>query len=300
MPPRNFQRFQIATAAKKQLESLERSHQRLLQDIPVKVSNLAEALGIVIRRDRKLRERARLEMIRRDGRLSAVVTLQEKLPLPEARFALAHEIGHFLLLTDRPGEAAGMTVNDREIFANTFAAELSIPRARRDELRAQFRAVRDPLELLALGSRLGVAVSILLRFASETSDWFGDLQRIWLRVKNVPNEYTGKDPRLRIVSAHYDRRRYYVPVNQSLFRVTADAWLGHQPIAEVARERGTVNIFLSAPGSTPKFTKATIPAMLAAVRLQPSAADLASYFLISAELDGISEASVREVSGRGR
>jgi Zn-dependent peptidase ImmA (M78 family) len=286
MPQRNFSnRIQIATAAREQLAALERSHETLLRDIPVKVSNLADALGIVVRRERRLRQRARLEMLRTQGKLSAVVTLQENLPLPEARFALAHEIGHFLLLTDRPGEAAGMTVDDREIFANTFAAELSIPRARRDELRAQFRAVGNPLELLALGSRLGVAVSILLRFASETSDWFGDLQRIWLRVKNVPNEYTGKDPRLRIVSAHYDRRRFYVPVNQSLFRVTADAWLGHQPIAEVARERGAVNIFLSAPGSTPKFTKATLPAALAAVRLRPSAADLASYFLISAELD---------------
>jgi hypothetical protein len=89
---------------------------------------------------------------------------------------------------------------------------------------------------------------------------------------------------LRIVSAHYDRCRYYVPVNQSLFRVMADAWLAHQPIAEVARERGAVNISFSAPGRTPKFVKATAPAALAAVRLQPSAADLASYFLISAEL----------------
>lgn len=285
MPSGSFQtRLQIARAAKQQLETLERSHQRLLQDIPVKVSNLAQALGIVVRRDRRLRERARLEMIRRDGRLSAVVTLQEKLPLIEARFALAHEIGHFLLLTGRPGEAAAMSVDDREIFANTFAAELSIPRSRRDEFRERFRAAREPLELLVLSSKLGVAVSILLRFASGTSDWFTDLPRLWLRVKNVPNGYTGKDRRLRIVSAHYDRRRYYVPVNQSLFRVMADAWLAHQPIAEVARERGAVNILFGAPGRTPKFVKATAPAALAAVRLQPSAADLAAYFLISAEL----------------
>jgi Zn-dependent peptidase ImmA (M78 family) len=285
MPSRNIQtRVRIATAAREQLGTLERSHDRFFHDIPVNVSNLAEALGIVVRRDRRLGERARLEMIRSHDRLSAVVTLQEKLPLPEARFALAHEIGHFLLLTDRPGEAAGMTVADREIFANTFAAELSIPRARRDELRACFRAARDPRGLIALTSQLGVAVSILLRFASETADWFKDLPFLWLRVKNVPNEYTGKDRRLRIVSAHYDRRRYYVPVNQSLFRVTADAWLANLPIAEVVCEAGSVNIFLSTPGGAAKFTKATLPATLAAVRLRPSAEDLASYFLISAEL----------------
>ncbi|HEY2988866.1 MAG TPA: ImmA/IrrE family metallo-endopeptidase [Candidatus Binatia bacterium] len=285
MPSRNIQsRVRIATAAKEELGTLERSHDRLFHAIPVNVSNIAAALGIVVRRDRKLRERARLEMIRSEGRLSAVVTLQEKLPITEARFALAHEIGHFLLLTDRPGEAAGMTVDDREVFANTFAAELSIPRARRDEFRTRFRAARDPRDLLALASQLGVAVSILLRFASETCDWLEDLPRLWLRVKNVPNEYTGKDRRLRVVSAHCDRRRYYVPVNQSFFRVTADAWLANLPVAEVAREAGTVNIFLSAPGGTAKFIKATLPATLAAVRLRPSAEDLASYFLVSAEL----------------
>ncbi len=278
-------RLQIATAAREQLDALERSHETFLRDIPVKVVHLAEALGIVVRRDRRLRQRARLEMTRSGGRLAAVISLQEKLPASEARFALAHEIGHFLLLTDRPRQAAGMTVDDREIFANTFAAELSIPRARRGEIRARFRAAREPPALLALNSELGVAPAILLRFASASSDWFADLPRIWLRVKHVPNEFTGKDPRLRIVSAHYDRRRYYIPVNQSLARVTEDAWLGNQPIAEQARQRGPVAIFLCAPGRTPKFIRATLPAALAAVRLRPSAADLASYFLISAELD---------------
>ncbi|HEY3302648.1 MAG TPA: ImmA/IrrE family metallo-endopeptidase [Candidatus Binatia bacterium] len=291
MPSRNIQsRIRIASAAREQLGILERSHDGFFRDVPVNVSHIAAALGIAVRRDRRLGERARLEMIRSHGRLSAVVTLQEKLPLPEARFALAHEIGHFLLLTDRPGEAAGMTVADREIFANTFAAELSIPRARRDELRARFRAARDPRGLIALTSQLGVAVSILLRFASETADWFKDLPFLWLRVKNVPNEYTGKDRRLRIVSAHYDRRRYYVPVNQSLFRVTADAWLANLPIAEVVRAAGTVTIFFRTDGGAAKFAKASAPAALAAVRLQPSAEDLASYYLISAELSNKAEA----------
>jgi hypothetical protein len=94
--------------------------------------------------------------------------------------------------------------------------------------------------------------------------------------------------------ARYDHRRYYVPVNQSLFRVTADAWLAHLPIAEVAREKGTVNLFFSAPGATPRFTKAAAPAMLAAVRLRPSAEDLASYFLISAELGADPETSTSD------
>jgi Zn-dependent peptidase ImmA (M78 family) len=288
MPSRSFhRRLEIATAAREQLGALERSHDRFFRDVPVNVANLAEALGIVVRRDRRLGERARLEMIRRDGRLSAVVTLQEKLPLPEARFALAHEIGHFLLLTGRPGEAAGMNVDDREVFANTFAAELAIPRARREEFRTPFRAARSPRELLALSAKLGVAVSILLRFASETGDWLKDLPLLWLRVKHVPNEYTGRDRRLRIVSAHYDRRRYYVPVNQSLFRVTAEAWLANLPIAEVVRTAGNVNIFVSTGGGRRKFDKAAVPATLAAVRLRPSAEDLASYYLISAELQQI-------------
>jgi hypothetical protein len=50
------------------------------------------------------------------------------------------------------------------------------------------------------------------------------------------------------------------------------------------RKVGTVNIFLSARGGPRKFDKATVPAALAAVRLRPSAEDLASYYLISAEL----------------
>lgn len=293
MPSKSLQvRLEIASAAREQLDALERSYSDLLGDIPVNVSKIAEALGILVRRDRQLRQRARLEVLRIADRLSAVVTLHEGLPLPEARFALGHEIAHFLLLRERSRLAASMTVAEREIFANTFATELSIPRTCREELKTRFRGTRDPLDLLALSSRLGIAVSVFLRFASGISDWFRDLPLIWLRVKHVPNEYTGKESRLRIVSAHYDWHRYYVPVNQSLVRVTADGWLSNRPVGAVVREQGAVNISLNIPDRVPRYPKVTLPAALAAVRLRPSDNDLAPYFIVMTELDVDSMASL--------
>lgn len=272
--------------ARREAKEIQRSHWRICQRGPVRVSDLAEALGLRVENRSGLLQRARLEF-QKDGALgTSTIAVQASLGQNVKRFAIAHEIGHAVLLRKYPQAAREWAVSRREEFADTFATELLAPEDVRAGTAPVFRALGDPLALLRLASRLGLSPSGLLTVATRERSWFQGLDKIWVRVKYTENAFTGSEAKLRIVSAHYDRERFFIPTNQSLVRFAgSDLWLSSLPPGLIAQHNSTIAVKLRRhERAAPKFLSRQLPARLAAARLQPNATDQAAYLIILAEL----------------
>ncbi len=250
------------------------------------VSDLADVLGFAVEKRIELRQRARLEIVEDQGSEVATIAVREGLDRNVSRFAVAHEIGHAILLKKYPDAARQWDVSRREVFASIFAAEILASSEVRAQIASSFRALTDPLGLLKIASQLGLSPRALLTVAGQEPSWIEGLDKIWLRVKYVENAFTRADPKLRIVSAYYDRLRFYVATNQSLARFAGDdQWLASWPVGTVAHHSGPITLKIRRPApSVPKFVTKEAPAELSAVRLHPSAAEPVAYLIILVDL----------------
>lgn len=263
---------------------LRQLHPTFFQTVPVRIAELARVLGMVIEERTRQHQRAQLEIFDDGNARSSTIAILADLDPNVSRFAIAHEIGHAVLLTRHPKMSREWSVDRREAFANAFATEVLAPPEFRKKFGPAFRALDGPLELPPLASRLGLSVHALLTLASEERSWTRDLDRIWFRVKYVPNENTGRDRRLRVVSVHCDPSRYFIPKNQSFSRVIGDErWLASLPPGGVARHCTTIRVKFVQP-TTPRFVWRDVAADLSAMRLRPSSADLAAYLIVLAKL----------------
>jgi hypothetical protein len=142
---------------------------------------------------------------------------------------------------------------------------------------------------LAVRTSSGVSCNksrALLTLAGLEHSWVEGLDKIWLRVKYVENAFTHSEPKLRIVSASYDKNRFYVATNQSLTRFSGDdSWLASLPVGIVTRHRTGIKLKIKRPApALPKFKSEEMPAELAAVRLQPGAEQPVAYLIILANM----------------
>jgi hypothetical protein len=273
------------TLARNEARAIQRSHPGIFQKIPVSVSDLASALGFSLERRPELRQRARLEILERDGHKVTTIALRDDLDRNVSRFAVAHEIGHAVLFRKHAEAFETWDSHRREVFANLFAGELLTPSEIRSQMAATFRSLPDPPALLKMASRLGLSPRALLTVATLEPSWITGFEKIWLRVKYVENAYTHRDPKLRVVSAHYDRKRFYVATNQSLARFAGnDIWLNSLPVMSLVRHTTNIAIQLRRPpGSEPRFRRMEVCAELSAIRLHPSSAEPSAYFIILVE-----------------
>jgi hypothetical protein len=267
---------------------MQRAHPVIFERLPVPVVDLAQALGLRVQRRAELRQRARLEFFADKNAEPATIAVQVGLENNVSRFAVAHEIGHAVLLKKYPDAAKEWDIDRREEFANTFATELLASPEIRREMATTFRNLSDPVSLLRLASRMGFSLHGLLTLASRERSWVGALDKIWLRVKYVENASTHRDPKLRIVTAHYDPERFFVARNQSLARFAGgdDMWLSCMRLGSVVHHNTKVAISLRRPApARPKFVSKELPAKLSALRLQPSELDAGAYLIVLVELD---------------
>jgi len=273
--------------ARVEARRLQRANPSLFGELPVRVSELATALGVKIEKRATLKQRAQLEVFGGPTANDSTIVLERNLDPNAVRFALAHEIGHVVLLKNHPQKAQQWDVPAREEFANAFAAELLTPSQLRGQLTASFRDLSDPIAFLRLASRLGLSPAALFAIAGRESGWVRGINRIWLRVKYANNAFTGSEPKLRIITAIYDRTRFFIPTNQSLTRFTGDEkWLVSSPYGSVVRYTGAVSLSLKRTQECePKFLRRKVPADLSAVRLRPSARDPGAYLVILAQLN---------------
>lgn len=270
----------LAGAASRAARELNRTHSDCFGDVPVRPSRLARRLGIRVVTNSAIDGRARLEL----GGVAAAPTIHiaSGVDRDVARFALAHELGHFWLL--RSGDTA-LPMSLRERFADAFARELLVSDEVRRRYRDDFRRADEPRALVALASAVGLSIHALLVTAELEPSWIGGLDRVWLRVKFAPNRFTGREPKLRVASAHCDRTRFFVPTNQGLTRVVGDlSWLGSLLPGRTATVAGPVTIKVRRPEPGGRYADDTRGAHLIALRLRASAHDQQAYFLVCANL----------------
>lgn len=282
----NIYRRKEAILAQIDARELQKAHPSLFSSLPVPITHVASAMGVRIEKRTQLRQRAQLEVFGTDISGTNTIVLKPDLNPSVSRFAVAHEIGHVILLSKHPTEARQWDTATREEFANAFATELLAPSNLREQLKPAFREVNDPLALVRLASRVGLSPHALLSIANKESSWLQGLNRIWLRVKHSNNAVTRAEPKLRIVSATFDRSHFYVPTNQSLARFAGDdQWLASLPYGTTVRHSSKITLSTKRqPGVTPKFQLQEMLATLSAVRLRPSATETGAYFIILAEL----------------
>jgi hypothetical protein len=283
---RTLQRAKDITLARLEAREIQRTHAGIFQEIPVSVTDVARALGLEIEKRSRLTQRARLEILRDAGSDNAVIAVRADLDRTVIRFAVAHEIGHAILLRKHPEAAQQWDLPRREAFASIFATELLAPPKVRADLATSFRALSDPVALLRLASRFGLSPHALLTLCTHEHVWFEDLKKIWLRVKYTENVHTHRDPKLRIVSAHYDWNRFFIAPNQSFTRFAGDdQWLASLPQGVVARHKTAITVKFRRPSNAvPKFVSKEVQAELSAVRLQPSTPDPGAYLIILVEV----------------
>ena len=261
----------------------------------VDVTRLASDLDIVIRSRDDLRARARWHRV--TGRPSVeprlwgdeeatyvdIIEVQSSLPEATRRFAIAHEIGHVVLYRRLGARANELPTTQQERFANSFAAELLVPRAHRTQIMEDFRAAADPVALLRIASSLAVSPRTLLRFAA-THDWLRALDRVWLDVRSLPNRHTNRDQRLRVFDAVLDRERWFVPGNRSVAGILgSDEWLAHAG-GRTRRFQAHMDISRRTTEPPSRFVHHSVPVQLSALRLRQTSASHGMQFLACADL----------------
>jgi len=266
-----------------------------IRGIPVSTIEVAGLLGIEVKRVSGAPEVGRLLYSNGWAGGHYTIIIRDDLPSNMERFVMAHEIGHAVLLKRHPNAADHWDLSQREAFATTFAQQVLVPPAMRDELIDDFRALDDPISLLDLADRFGLWPHTLLRFADQESRCMRNLPRIWVRAKHRANRYTGLEPKLRIVTAHYDREHYFIPPNQSLSSFCGgEAWLAVCETGKTVAFCGEVTMTERHSDSHPKFRRAKQPARLSATRLSASVVDRQPSFLILTDLTSVSQSRQSE------
>jgi hypothetical protein len=274
-----------ANVAREEALEIQRDHAVFFDGLRVREDiDLAHALGFKIETRAGLRQRAQLEIVGGGAEPDETIAVKADLERSVRRFAIAHEIGHAVLLRKQPQAGQQWSIGRREFFANVFAAELLTTSAGRTHIIATFPSLTDPTDLLRLASDVGLSPHALLRVASEHNSRM--LDKIWLRVKHLKNAFTQAEPRLRIVSAHYDSTRFFVATNQSVARFAGDDhWLSFLPLGTCVRHRAEIALKFKQPAQArPQFVSKSVPAQLSAIRLHSSTQDRAAYFIVLAEL----------------
>lgn len=197
---------------------------------------------------------------------SDIVLVRPELGTAARRFAIAHELAHILLHRGDVRPAAPLALNQEELFANAFAAELLVPLHLRHQAREAFRLEEAPTGLTALANSVGVSLRILLRLAARER-WMAGIDRVWLDVRVRPNRFTGLDERPRIFDAVLDRHRWFLPGNRSVRGALGDdRWLATG--GRRARMNGRMDISRWVPGDPPRSVHEQVPVSVESLWLQ--------------------------------
>ena len=285
-----------ADLARKEVQTLHQAWSLVFSRLPVSSSQVARALGIKVKPAQEIQEPARLVYsIPTDGTSCSILT-RPNMSTEFRRLAIAHEIGHAILVRRHPDLVRAWGVRDRERFAKSFARELVVPGYARQEFVEEFRKLGSPQDLLRLAARFGVWPQAILSLANRETTCLAGLNNFWLRIKHRTNKFTGLQPRLRIESAHYDRARFYIPQNQSVQSFCGnDEWLTNFEAGRTAYlDAGSVSLFDKRPNDSPKYRKTSLPARLAATRLRASHHDQSPHFVLLAQLHDQPQREVKQ------
>lgn len=280
----NFKSNLLFRVAEQQAARLHAEHATVFGQVPVRVSLLLKGLGIGVHVEPDLKEDGLVERFL-GPRTRFAIRIRNDLSPNRGRYVLAHELGHVLLLTQLTKLADRWNLQTREKFANVFARELLIPTHLRMILRQRFLRVSHALDFLRLMDHWGIHPVAGIRFAASHYDWTQGHRRIILKIAHTPNRFTGKEPRLRVVAAAFDRDRFYVATNQSFQRISPDeSWLALLPAGrEIAYE--SIDFELSTRTSDPgaRYRSVKYSCRVTALRLTSHRGTSRGSFLVVLE-----------------
>jgi hypothetical protein len=201
----------------------------------------------------------------------------------DRRLVILHEVGHAVLKRDYPELAQDLPHRQQELFAMHFAANMLLDEKRRVTLIERFRCITSPAELADTAQRFRFPLAIFLQLATWDGETIIGPDKIWLRVKHAANRYTHRDPKLRIISAHFDPAYWYVPANKGFEGLAGESrWLLEIPIG-VERHRSPVTFKLqkvAAKSARTKFQQVESVGRLSALSLRPVRGERGAHLLV--------------------
>ncbi len=254
--------------ARRLANEVQKTFPVLFRDVPVQATKVARALGIAIELRADLNGRAHIQILEEEKQHHFKIFIKPNLSAPVGRFAVAHEIGHAVLVRHNPDILLSWDKARQESFANMFAAELLVPLTLREQCSDSFRRTESIDGLFELAKKLGLSISATLHVADEEHAWTRGCNNIWLSVRRSQNSFTLRDEKLRIVTAIYDREKYYVPRNKSIKSMTGeDGWLSNLRVSQSASRDYKLTISTITGIPRPKYSQVLYDARIHARRL---------------------------------
>lgn len=291
--PRNEGEAGTRALARELAHDVAKQHPRYFAGRRTAIRELASRFGLTVETSSGQSARAILEItdagperhLWQDRASSTgVVRLRGDLAEGTERFAIAHELGHFLLHSNMGDFAMTLTQDLAEVFANEFAAQVLVPEANRDALRASFAATVSPRALTSIARTAGLSPSALLTFASQ-NQWFKELPIIWLDIRYMLNVHTHRDARLRVHACYSDRSRWFIPRNRSMEGLFGEtAWLASAVAGNPVLSSVRVTL-ADRTGPSGKFANVTHLASAECLRLAGSRQASGPHLLLSLHLN---------------
>lgn len=246
----------------------------------LKIDQLLKELGLVLRVDRLAKYRGHLSADER------TVTVRYRSG-PANRFVILHEIGHALLLRDHPALASEIQDRHHELFATCFALSMMVSDEKQRAICDRLYAIDCCSELVKAAASSRLSIPDLLRVGyDQPALALAMRDRVWLTVKRSVNKFTLRDPKLRIVSAYFDRTKWFVPTNNGVERIFgAVDWFSRLPIGqELKIEDVDVSIQKTCIGENRKYSRVRIKADVRIFGLRPVRDDSGIHCLVLASL----------------
>jgi hypothetical protein len=281
-----IQRTADLALARQEAHRFQTTQTPSFQQVPSSVLALEEQADSVVERRSDQRQSACEEIVQTKESAIARIGVHASPARKMSRYAAAHQLGHAILLNKYSNDVKRWDSGRREVFASAFAAELLTLPETRARTSAAFRTLADPLSLFKLASQMGLSPIALLTVATQERSWTEGLDKVWLRVSCIENVFTRRGLRWRIVSAYYDKSRFYIPTNQVLARFAGDdGWLDSLSVGAMVHHRAAIRVKLrQPPPAMPKLLSKQVSAGLSAMRLQPSAPDPVTQLIILADM----------------
>lgn len=210
-------------------QRIQRRYPELFREAPIKVSVVAEKLGVRVVRSRTLTERAMLHIL--PGVDGEVITayVQAGIKADYGRFALAHELGHAYLHSEGSEVAKSLAPNEVEFFCHRFAGELLVPPKFRKDIRRHFieasksdsgLSVKNIAEAI---QNLGISVSAFFStITPHMSEVLSGTRSAIILARTAAHPYPSIErrkeaaPTLRVVQRLFDPEYFFFPRYQRL------------------------------------------------------------------------------------
>lgn len=275
----------IVRLAKECARDVRSQQSALFRRTPVRASEVARSLGIRVKRDASIAGRAIL--IKDDsGTVSRMTILVNNKVGPAAgRFAIAHEVGHAILLQRHPKSAASWSTAATEMFADSFASWLLVGTDDDAGLRLQFQSLCHPSDFLTHAQHMGLSPSALMQTA-RLRHWAGGAMHCWLVAHVAPRPRTNVEPRLRVTTTCLDFHRAYLPSGRSLESTfgTID-WLRLLPVGEEVEANVNLEVWVrDILGSARKYRRERKPTLARAVLFRGATGDARAQLAVWSDM----------------